>query len=55
MCKAIQDWINESHAEGRAEGVAEFMLKKGFPMDEIITETNMSEEAILALKNSMAQ
>ena len=59
LCKAIQDMINESNAEcgaeGRAKGIAEFMLKKGYPMDEIIVETNMSEESIRALKAAIAQ
>lgn len=43
MCKAIQDM--------KAESVAKFMLKKGYPIHEIVEETGLSEQAILKLKD----
>lgn len=58
MCKAIEDMLANSRDEGitkgRAEGVAEFMLKKAFPIEDIEAETGLNRDAILALRAKMA-
>lgn len=54
MCKAIEEMIAEGEAKGRAEGIAEFMLKKEYPIGDIEAETGLNRDAILAIRTKMA-
>lgn len=56
MCREIEDWLKEEHAEGRAEGKTEgenntilAMLKHGMPAETIAQIVGWTNEKVREL------
>ena len=58
--KNVDRWIEEWKAEGKAEGegklreIAKRMLAAGLPMSQVSEITNLSEEELEALRDTVA-